>query len=199
MAEQHRVAVRLDLPFFQTGEEILQALERGHLVELTGDANYDVADFVDPPYILPEGRLFVERTAALYREACGEPLVVTSAVRAIEDQPPNAHRLSVHPVGMAVDLRVSQVAECREWLENKLLALEQLDILNGIREFHPPHYHVAIYPTAYSQYVQTQRRAGEILEDPADPRRPGLGWLGVVAMLGAILLALLLNRRRLNG
>ncbi len=106
-------------------------------MELTGDDNYEVADFVDLPYVLGSGRLFVERTAALYRQACGQRLVVTSAVRATEDQPPNAHRLSVHPAGMAVDLRVSPVEQCREWLENKLAALGLGVLLNQRRMNRP--------------------------------------------------------------
>jgi hypothetical protein len=192
MREQHQLAQEHGLPMFRTEEEILAAVEQGHLVELTGDANYEVADFVTLPYLIEEGRLFVERTAALYHQACGQRLVVTSAVRSIEEQPPNAHPLSVHPAGMAVDLRVSPVQECREWLENKFLALEQQDLLNGIRERRPPHYHVAIYPTAYRQYVEAQRVEGEVLEEPVDPREPAHGRAGVLIVLVVATLAMLL-------
>jgi hypothetical protein len=154
MLEQNRVAVGHGLPFFRTREQIHAAREGGELVRLAGNGDYEVADFVDIPYARPEARLFVERTAALYRQACGEPMVVTSAVRAIDEQPPNAHELSVHPAGIAIDLRVSQTQECRQWLEDKLLQLEAENLVNGIRERRPPHYHVAIYPAAYAAYAE---------------------------------------------
>jgi hypothetical protein len=153
MAQQHRVAVEHGLTFFRTEAQIHEAVARGELMELPGGADYAVADFVDLPYLHPAGKLFVERTAALYREACGEPLVVTSGVRAIEDQPWNAHDLSVHPAGMAVDVRVSAEQSCRAWLEEKLQTLEALRVLNGIREFRPPHYHVAVFPEPYTAYA----------------------------------------------
>jgi hypothetical protein len=200
MLEQHSVAVGHGLPFFRTREEIRAALERGELVELPGGEDYEVADFVDPPYARPEARLFVERTAALYRQACGEPLVVTSAVRAIEEQPPNAHDLSVHPAGIAIDLRVSQNQACREWLEAKFLELEERNLVNGIRERRPPHYHVAIYPAAYTAYVQALTPpalpAGRE-ELPGGPR--SVAWIGFLLASGLVLAAVaLLWWRRLK-
>jgi hypothetical protein len=153
MAQQHRVAQEHGLTFFRTEAQIREAVARGELVELPGGEDYGVADFVDLPYLHPAARLFVERTAALYRESCGEPLVVTSGVRAIEDQPWNAHELSVHPAGMAVDLRVSAEQACRAWLEDKLQTLEAMRVVNGIREFRPPHYHVAVFPEPYTAYA----------------------------------------------
>jgi hypothetical protein len=188
MLEQNQVAVGHGLPFFRTRAEIRAALERGELVELPGNEDYEVADFVDPPYARPEARLWVERTAALYREACGEPLVVTSAVRAIEDQPPNAHDLSVHPAGIAIDLRVSQTQACREWLEAKLLELEAGNLVNGIRERRPPHYHVAIYPAAYSAYAEQFMVADA--PAPADEAVPGgTGSAGFISLVVLSVLA----------
>ncbi|HSJ23781.1 MAG TPA: DUF5715 family protein [Longimicrobiales bacterium] len=154
MQEQNRVAQEHGLQFFETREEVEAALQTGDLVPLNGNGVYDVADFVVPPYIHPDVLPFVERTADLYLEACGEPLVVTSAVRPRQDQPPNAHELSVHPAGIAVDFRVSQTQECREWFEEKLLALEEVDAINATRERSPPHYHVAVYPRPYLMYAQ---------------------------------------------
>ncbi len=153
MREQHSVAVQHGLDFYQTADEIQRAVQRGDLVPLPGDENYVVADFVSHPYAQPEARLFVERLAAQYREACGEQLVVTSATRAIDEQPRNAHRLSVHPAGMAIDFRVSVNEECRVFMERALLSMESRNLINGIREFRPPHYHVAIYPLQYAEYA----------------------------------------------
>jgi hypothetical protein len=154
MVQQNRVAKDHSLTFYRTAAEIRTAVARGDLVELQGNENYDVADFVRFPYLQPEGLLFVERLSAQYREACGQKLVVTSAVRPTTGQPSNSHRLSVHPAGMAVDLRVSDRASCRSWLESALLGMEARGVLNGIREFHPPHYHVAIFPDQYRAYAE---------------------------------------------
>jgi hypothetical protein len=160
MIQQNQVAKEHGLDFHRTADDIRAAVARGDLVELKSDENYEVADFVSFPYLQPAVALFIERLSAQYREACGQKLVVTSAVRPGSRQPSNAHQLSVHPAGMAVDLRVSDRAECRGWLEGALLNLERRGVLNGIREFHPPHYHVAVFPEQYLAYVE-ERVAAE--------------------------------------
>jgi hypothetical protein len=167
MVQQNQVAKEHSLNFYRTGKEILSAVERGELVRLEGNSNYSVASFVSYPYLQPEGLLFVERLSEQYRAACGQKLVVTSAVRPTSGQPSNAHRLSVHPAGMAVDLRVSDRAACREWLESALLGMESRGVLNGIREFRPPHYHVAIFPTQYREYAE-ERMALEAAQQEAE-------------------------------
>jgi hypothetical protein len=166
MREQHSVALQHGLDFYRTAGEIREAAARGDLVPLEGDENYEVADFVSHPYVQPEARLFVERLARQYHEACGQQLVVTSATRAIDEQPWNAHRLSVHPTGMAVDFRVSMEAECREFMEAAMLGMETRGLINGIREFRPPHYHIAIYPYQYAAYA-----AERIAEEEAEAVR----------------------------
>lgn len=167
MLEQNQVAKAHGLSFARTVADIRRAVAAGELVELTGNADYEVADFVRWPYLRPEVRLFVERLGAQHREECGQKLVVTSAVRPSGQQPPNAHALSVHPAGMAVDLRVSERASCRAFLERAIMNLERRGVLNGIREYRPPHYHVAVYPGPYNQYVG-ERLAAEREEQEAE-------------------------------
>jgi len=192
MAEQHRIAQEHGVTFFETAEEVEAAVQAGELVPLAdGGGIFEVADIVVPPYIHPDALPFVERTAALYLEACGEPLVVTSAVRPRRDQPPNAHELSVHPAGIAVDFRVSQTQECREWFETKLLALEERDVINATRERNPPHYHVAVYPRPYLMYAQAfplQQAPGPELADETVESSSMV--VAVVAWLAAGLLLL---------
>ena len=166
MREQHSVALQHGLDFYRTADQIQAAVAQGDLVPLQGDENYEVADFVSHPYVQPEARLFVERLARQYHETCGERLVVTSATRAIDEQPWNAHRLSVHPTGMAVDFRVSMEATCREFMESAILNLEAQGLINGIREFRPPHYHIAIFPYQYAAYA-----AERIAEEEAEAAR----------------------------
>jgi hypothetical protein len=201
MQQQHQVAVDHDLTFFHTVDEIREAIARGELVEMHGSEVYEVAGFVDLPYLHPAARLFVTRTAAMYYEACGHPLVVTSGVRATTRQPRNSHPLSVHPTGIAVDLRVSPEPQCREWLEAKMLELEEEGVINGIREFRPPHYHVAVFPAQYMAYVGEALAAEAQFMDPAEGEAVGrtmLGWLLFVAVAAMLLFGagVLLGRRR---
>jgi len=95
----------------------------------------------------------VERLGAQYRQACGEELVVTSMTRPLSEQPRNASILSVHPTGMAVDFRTSTNSVCRHWLESTLLYLETAGVLEATRERRPSHYHVAVFPDLYADYV----------------------------------------------
>jgi hypothetical protein len=157
MIQQNHVAKDHGLTFFRTAADIHAAVESGELVELTGNADYEVASFVSHPYLVPAAKLFVERLAQQYRAECGQKLVVTSATRPSGNQPRNSHALSVHPAGMAIDFRVSDSASCRSFLESSILALERQGVLNGIREFRPPHYHIALFPEPYLAHVERQR------------------------------------------
>src|SRR6185295_8964622 len=114
--------------------------------------DYIVND-VSFPYARPAVKLFVQRLAAQYREATGQRLVITSLTRPINQQPENASALSVHPAGMAVDLRIPASAKHRRWLERTLLSLEDKAVLDVTRERHPAHYHVAVFPEQYENYV----------------------------------------------
>jgi hypothetical protein len=159
MIEQNQVAKDHGLSFLRTPDQVQAAVASGDLVPLEASDTYEVAEFVSHPYTVPAVRSFVEWLSTGYVEACGQKLVVTSAVRAISQQPRNASPLSVHPAGMAVDLRVSDLAACREWLEGTLLDLKGRGIANGIRESSPPHYHVAVYPEPYLAFLEERIQA----------------------------------------
>jgi hypothetical protein len=154
MARQNEIAKGYGLAFAKTPADLRALEEEGALVRLEGNEHYAVADFVSFPYARPEMRTFIERLSAQYRAATGEKLVVTSLARPASRQPGNSHALSVHPTGVAVDLRVSQRAESRQWLENTLLSLEQKGLLDITREYRPPHYHVALFPEPYMAHVE---------------------------------------------
>lgn len=152
MLRQNRIAQESDFDFLRTAREVRRAVEAGELVPVNGDENYELA-YRSFPYARPELRHFIERLAEEYHAGCGEKLFVTSLTRPMTQQPPNAHPLSVHPAGMAVDLRISQKAACQRWIEAKLLGLEEQGILDITREQNPPHYHVALFPDAYFEHV----------------------------------------------
>jgi len=153
MVRQNQVAKEHDYSFLRSPDQVRDFVEKGHLVRIEGNEDFRVAG-VSFPYARPELQTFIERLGAQHREGCGERLVVTSLTRPSDLQPANAHQLSVHPTGMAVDLRVSPDAGCRAWLEGTLLSLEKQGILDATRERTPPHYHVAVFPGAYRAYLE---------------------------------------------
>ena len=131
--------------------QLRRFVDAGLLVHVAGNRDYTLVD-VSFPFARPEVRLFIERLSSQYRRACNERLVVTSLTRPLSHQPRNASDRSVHPTGMAVDLRVP-AGRCRGWLEAVLLSLEARGVLEATRERRPPHYHVAVYPKPYATYV----------------------------------------------
>ena len=153
MVKQNRVALDHDYTFLRNEAHVRKFIDLGLLVPVRGNAHYELAR-VSNPFARPALKLFIERLAAQYYSACGERLVVTSLTRPLNEQPRNASDLSVHPTGMAVDLRISRRASCRRWLERTLLSLERQGVLDGIREHRPPHYHIALFPTQYVAYVE---------------------------------------------
>jgi hypothetical protein len=153
MERQHGVAIENDFTFLRTSADVARFVQRGLLVPVAAGSDVELAG-VSHPYARPAVRLFVQRLGAQHRAACGEPLVVTSLTRPENAQPRNASSESVHPTGMAVDLRVSASARCRTWLERVLLSLERSGVLEATRERRPPHYHVAVFPNRYAAYVR---------------------------------------------
>ena len=165
MREQHDIAVKRDLAFIDDAAEVRALVEKGGLQPVEGTADYRLAD-VSFPYALPEVKLFIERLGRQYNEANGSPLVVTSLTRPASNQPRNAHELSVHPAGMAVDFRVPQDNKARAWLESALLQLENRGVLDVTRERYPPHYHVAVFPAAYAAYAEKRATEEKVVVAP---------------------------------
>lgn len=174
---QHDVAVDNDFTFLESARQVSRFVALGLLVHVSGDSHVELSG-VSYPYTRPALRTFVARLGTQYHAACGEPMVVTSLTRPADEQPPNASNESVHPAGMAVDLRVSNNRQCRAWLERVLLSMERAGVLEATRERHPPHYHVAVFPDRYASYVaQLTRNAAEVAatESEADAAAPASG------------------------
>lgn len=162
LLRQNEEAREHDFSYLRTSADVRDYAQQGLLVRLPGNMDYELAtDEVSFPYARPEVKTFIERLSNQYREACGERLVVTSLTRPITRQPPNASAISVHPTGMAADLRRSDSSGCRQWLETVLLDLEGKGVIEATREQYPPHYHVAVFPNPYLQYLAS----GEALPD----------------------------------
>ena len=152
MRKQNQVAQNQDYSFLRTAGDVRRFVEKGLLVPVHSTSVLKLAD-VSYPYTRPPVKTFIDRLGPQYKNACGEKLVVTSLTRPLSSQPWNASDLSVHPAGMALDLRMPRKASCRRWLENTLLSLEKKGVLDATRERYPAHYHVAIFPTPYLRYV----------------------------------------------
>lgn len=164
MEEQHAVAVESNYSFLRKPADVEHLVELGRLVKAAGNAEYSLSD-VSFPFARPEVRTFVESLGADFHDAFGSKLVVTSLTRPTTLQPSNAHDLSVHPAGMAADLRVPSDSGRRAWLEHRLLALEDAGAIDVTREWHPSHYHVAVFAAKYrpiaaaEDSARIQRRA----------------------------------------
>jgi len=151
-------AERHDFTYLRGTVQVRQFVDAGILVAVDGNHDYTLKD-VSFPFGRPEVKLFIERLSGQYHEACGERLVVTSLTRPKSKQPRNASNRSVHPTGMAIDLRRPR-GTCRRWLEGTLLYLEDQGVLEGTAERSPPHYHVAVFPIQYAAYVERLIEAG---------------------------------------
>ncbi|MCG6957772.1 MAG: DUF5715 family protein [Gemmatimonadetes bacterium] len=149
---QNAMARANDFTFIRSAARVRTFVKNGWLVRVR--PNRDVTlHGVSFPYARPEVAVFITRLAAEYHAACGEQLVVTSLTRPTSRQPRNASSRSVHPTGMAADIRYSPSRTCRGWLERVLLSLEKSGVIEATREHYPAHYHVAVFPTRYAAYV----------------------------------------------
>ncbi len=159
-----------DFTFLRRPAQLERFVDAGLLVALENGEHYRLHD-VSFNVARPEVKLFVERLSAQYLSACGQPLVVTSLTRPMSHQPANASARSVHPTGMAVDLRVPSSSACRRWLESTLLVLERQRVLEATLERTPLHFHVAVFPDDYLGYVArlTGRSSSALLDDVVGP------------------------------
>jgi nucleoid-associated protein YgaU len=161
----HRQALSHGLRFYESPNAIQQAVNRGELVRLGGNSDYTLVS-VSYPFVLPDVHTFVLRLAGQYRAACGERMVVTSATRPTSMRLANSVDRSVHPTGMAIDLRRPSNSRCLSWLRSTLLSLEATGVIEAVEERNPPHFHVAVFPRQYHQYVQA-RTGGQQRPSPA--------------------------------
>ena len=139
----YRFAVSNRIPFRRSRRSVDQAARGGQYVRLASGANYRLRG-VGIPYLLPTTRAVLGDLAARYRRACGERLVVTSAIRLSSRRLVNSSRKSVHPTGLAFDMRKPR-GRCRTWLRSTLLSLERRGVLDATEERFPPHVHVVVY------------------------------------------------------
>jgi hypothetical protein len=141
----YRTAVARRLPFHRSRKTIERLARRGQYVRLTNTATYRLRG-VGVPFLLPATRTVLGDLAARYRRRCGERLVVTSGMRLTISRLINSTPKSVHPVGLAFDLRAPR-GRCRGWIRSELLAMERRGLVDATEERFPPHLHVVVYRT----------------------------------------------------
>ena len=142
--KMYRFASGNRMPFYLTPTNIERAIAENRLVPLTGDATYELTNGVGFSYATREARDFVLAFAPHYLAACGTPMTVTSAARPSSRQPRNANKHSVHPTGIAVDLRRPYPGPCLTWVRGALAKLENAGIIEATEERHPAHLHLAV-------------------------------------------------------
>jgi hypothetical protein len=150
-------AKRQDLTFYRSARGVRNAASEGDLVRLRPNGDFRIAG-ASYAYALPTTRTFVQRLASQYHDECGDKLVVTSATRPRSMRLPNSVTESVHPTGMAVDLRKPTRGRCLRWLRQTLLDVEGEGVIDATEEHHPPHFHVAVFPEQYASYVKGRSR-----------------------------------------
>jgi nucleoid-associated protein YgaU len=155
----YRQAKAEGFSFFETGASLRRAVNAGALVRLDVDDRDVELHEIGYPYVRPATLTFVRRLGAQYHEACDESLVITSAARPSTRQPPNSTARSVHPTGMAIDLRRPRDPECLSWLRDALLGLERKGLIEATEEHSPAHFHVAVFATPYARYVVSRARS----------------------------------------
>jgi hypothetical protein len=156
-----------DFSYLDDADDVERFVAAGLLIRVRDGNDYLLKD-VSFPYARPEVKLFIERLSSQFRAACGERLVVTSLTRPRRLQPRNASNRSVHPTGMALDIRRHNTPACRDWLDRVLLSLERSDVLEVTLERRPPHYHIALFPDPYARYVarlEGRKDAGDSFTD----------------------------------
>ncbi|MES2177215.1 MAG: DUF5715 family protein [Gemmatimonadota bacterium] len=132
------------MPFYLTQTNVDTAIARGRLVPLSGDAAYEMTRGVGFSYATRETKAFVSAFARQFAMACDSPLTVTSAARPLNRQPRNANPHSVHPAGIAVDIRRPPSGPCLTWVRGALATLEAQGIVEATEERRPVHLHIAV-------------------------------------------------------
>ena len=138
------VARASGLQFHATVRSARRAVAAGEFVALSGNNDYVPKSSMSLPYATAEVRSYIEHLSAEYHSACGERLVVTSALRPMSRRPRNGSVKSVHPTGIAVDVRKPKRRLCRDWLRQLLLQHEREGTIEATEEFRPPHFHIVV-------------------------------------------------------
>jgi hypothetical protein len=153
---QNKFANSKSLQRHKTAYHIRSAVRKGELKRVSPNGKLELAN-VSFPFADPSLHKFLKHFSSLYYQKCKEPLVVTSLTRPKSNQPRNASQRSVHPSGIAFDLRVPYY-QCKRWLREQLLLWESQGYVEATREFRPPHFHVVVHPHRVNSWMAKHKK-----------------------------------------
>ena len=142
--QQLQYAFSIQLPLMTTETEYQSRINSGYFVRLEG-LFLDVR--ARRPYALPQTVAFLIKMSQAYSAAgCGQ-LIIMDALRLTTERPVNGSVYSVHPTGMAVDIRTKYIPiECADWLRAYVSQKEAAGEVDGTQELRPEHLHVVVVP-----------------------------------------------------
>jgi LysM repeat protein len=167
--KMYTFARRHGYPFYLTPSTLDDAIAKGRLVPLPGSDSYEITRGVGFSYSTVEARDFIMQFAPQYLAACGTPLTVTSAARPLSRQPRNANPHSVHPTGIAVDIRRPYPGPCLTWVRRALADLEARGFVEATEERHPVHIHLAVLRAPGSKFTLPDLTNGVVVARQAPP------------------------------
>jgi hypothetical protein len=140
--QQLQYAKGQQLTLVSTVAQYQERIANGYFVPLEGPYLLVLAD---RPYALPSTVKFIAEMSVAYNAAgCGK-LVVRDALRLTSEQPPNGSPHSVHPAGMAVDIRTKYIPSvCADWLLSYVRLKESAGKVDATHELRPEHLHVVV-------------------------------------------------------
>lgn len=152
---QYTYARANNLPFMRTEADYWESVRNGHFITLRHPSLVVAAR---RPHVLPATAKFIYGVAERFQAASCGRIRVNDAMRLTGIQPPNASIFSVHAVGMALDLRVSDLSPRCDAILSSLLhegevagladsTREHWRTVNGVRVPNP-HFHIVVVATA---------------------------------------------------
>lgn len=157
---QNRQAQKHQLKYHRTKDELYASVASKKLVPVSPSKTLELAG-VSFPFALNTTRDFLKQFSQAYSNYCQESLIVTSLTRPNTHQPKNASTRSVHPTGLAIDLRIPSTQKCKSWLVDSLVYLEEQKVVEATQERNPPHFHLVVFPNAYRNFVSQNRTFGK--------------------------------------
>lgn len=141
---QFEYAKAHEIPFMDSEVEYQRNVRSGYFVLLS---HPDITISARRKYVLPQTANFIYRVAHQFRKAGCNRLHINGAGRLTTERPKNGSVHSVHPVGMALDLKVINLSKnCHTILWNILHEYEAGQEADSTRELHPEHFHVVVIP-----------------------------------------------------
>lgn len=149
---------RLELPRIENDEQLLRLEESQDLVPLFDSDAMQVATNIKPTrrYCRPWTRAFVEDLSSAFYAEFRHPLIITSAVRTMEQQqklrrrnrnaaPIQGETASSHMAGTTIDIGKAPMTRAeRTWFDQFVLPLATEHIVEAVEERHQACYHIMV-------------------------------------------------------